>query len=429
MAIARRLLIAGVVLIASATTAIAQSPGTGRDRLRVFIDCEVSGCDSNFFKTEIPFIDHVRDRADADVHVLVARQSNGGGGAQYTLTFIGRGASAPTDSLYFTTPQSATSDDQRRALTRVIKLGLVPQLAKLPGNSRLDVTYVPEKKGLATAIPKSDPWNMWVFRIGANSYFNGEKSQRSSYLSGSTSAKRITEEWKIAIVANGSYDESIYTFSDDDRFANYSHSLGVSQTVIKSITPHWSVGEKAVYASSTYLNQRVNVRVAPAVEYNVFKYSEATRRRLTLQYSPGVSHYRYEERTVYGKLSETHPNHSLTVSLDLKQPWGSVSSSLEGSSLLDDLSKNHAVSYTSLNVRLFKGFNFNMYSGISFIRDQLHLPAADLTDEEILTRRRQLATSYSYYGGVGISYTFGSILNNIVNSRFGGSNGGFISVE
>jgi hypothetical protein len=396
----------------------------------VFIDCEVSGCDSNFFKTEIPFIDHVRDRSDADVHVLVTRQANGGGGAQYTLTFIGRATSVRNDSLYVTTPQSATSDDLRRTLTRVIKLGLVPLLARLPGNSRLDVTYLPEKTGSAKSLAaKRDPWNMWVFRIGANSFFNGEKSQRSSYVSGSTSAKRITEGWKIAIIANGSYDESIYTFSDDERFANYSHSLGVSQSVIKSITPHWSVGEKAVYASSTYLNQRVNLRVAPAVEYNVFKYSEATRRMLTFQYSPGLSHYRYEERTVYGKLAETHPNHSLTVFLDLKQPWGSVSSSLEGSSLLDDVSKNHAVSYTSLNVRLFKGFNFNMYSGISFIRDQLHLPAADLTDEEILTRRRQLATSYSYYGGVGISYTFGSILNNIVNSRFGGSNGGFISVE
>jgi hypothetical protein len=42
------------------------------------------------------------------------------------------------------------------------------------------------------------------------------------------------------------------------------------------------------------------------------------------------------------------------------------------------------------------------------------------TLEEILLRRRQLATRYSYYGSVGLSYTFGSIFSNVVNPRFGG---------
>jgi hypothetical protein len=35
-------------------------------------------------------------------------------------------------------------------------------------------------------------------------------------------------------------------------------------------------------------------------------------------------------------------------------------------------------------------------------------------------QRRQLATSYSYYISFGVSYSFGSIHNNIVNSRFNG---------
>jgi hypothetical protein len=390
----------------------------------------VSGCDFNFFRTEVPFVDHVRDRTDADVHVLVASQANGGGGRTYTITFIPRqGSRIRTDSLTFTTPQSATDDDKRKEITRVMKLGLVPFIAHLPGENRLDVTLLPEKKGIAATAPNRDRWNMWVFRISGNSNFGGEKSQRYAYLYGSTSARRTTRDWKIAVVANGSYDESKYTFSDDAKFANYSHSYGISQTVVKSISPHISAGEKTLFAASTYLNQKLNMRMAPAIEYNFFDYAEATRRQLTLQYSPGFSHFRYLEKTVYGKMSETHPNHSLTAALDLKQPWGSVSTSLEGASLLDDLSKNHLVSYTNLSVRLFKGLNFNMYSSVSLIRDQLHLPAANLSDEEILTRQRQLATSYSYFGGVGLSYTFGSILNNIVNPRFSGSNGGFISVE
>ena len=44
--------------------------------------------------------------------------------------------------------------------------------------------------------------------------------------------------------------------------------------------------------------------------------------------------------------------------------------------------------------------------------------------QEILVRRRQLETSYNFFAGVGLSYTFGSIFNNIVNPRFGSSGGG-----
>jgi len=36
-------------------------------------------------------------------------------------------------------------------------------------------------------------------------------------------------------------------------------------------------------------------------------------------------------------------------------------------------------------------------------------------------RQRQLRTSYRYYLAVGISYTFGSIYNNVVNPRFSGA--------
>jgi hypothetical protein len=54
----------------------------------------------------------------------------------------------------------------------------------------------------------------------------------------------------------------------------------------------------------------------------------------------------------------------------------------------------------------------------SRINDQLYLPAEGATDEEILLRRRQLATSYRYRLSIGASYTFGSIFNNVVNTRF-----------
>ncbi|MFH1686770.1 MAG: hypothetical protein ABIE70_04525 [bacterium] len=43
----------------------------------------------------------------------------------------------------------------------------------------------------------------------------------------------------------------------------------------------------------------------------------------------------------------------------------------------------------------------------------------EASDEDVLLRRHELATSYDYYMSVGISYTFGSIYNDVVNARFG----------
>ncbi len=429
MALARILLGAAGFLMSGAGAVFSQATASSGERLRVFIDCNVTGCDSDFFRTEIGFVDHVRDRADADVHVLVTTQSTGSGGAAYTLAFIGRSARAlRSDTLAAAAPQSSTQDERRKILARGIKLGLVSYVAHTDVGPRLEVTLrASDLPGQAAAAnPANDPWNYWVFRIGSNSNFSGEKSQRFASVNGSVSANRTTEAWKVSLRTNGNYNESKFTFSSGTRFANYSHTYGASELIVKSLNDHWSAGERASIGSSTYLNQKMSVRAGPAIEYNVFPYSEATRRQLTFQYSPGVEHFRYEEKTIFGKFSETHPDHSLTASLDLKQPWGSVSSSLEGASLLDDFSKKRVVNFTSLNLRLFKGFNLNMYSSIAFIRDQLYIPGGDLTDEEVLVRRRQLESSYRYFGGVGISYTFGSIFNNIVNPRFGGSSGGFI---
>ncbi len=45
--------------------------------------------------------------------------------------------------------------------------------------------------------------------------------------------------------------------------------------------------------------------------------------------------------------------------------------------------------------------------------------------EQILLKKKELETQYSYYSQVGLTYTFGSIYNNVVNPRFrngGGTN-------
>ncbi|MDQ6717855.1 MAG: hypothetical protein M3Z17_05855, partial [Gemmatimonadota bacterium] len=170
--------------------------------------------------------------------------------------------------------------------------------------------------------------------------------------------------------------------------------------------------------SSTYLNQKLAIRAAPALEYNLFPYDESSRRQLTLQYSLGVNHFRYKAVTIFDKITETRPDQSLSVGLGMKQPWGSISTQLSGKSYINDFSKNRLDLYSSADMRLLKGLSFNFFVSASRVRDQLYLAKGRATEQEVLLRRRQLATSYSYYGGFGLSYTFGSIFNNIVNTRF-----------
>jgi hypothetical protein len=84
------------------------------------------------------------------------------------------------------------------------------------------------------------------------------------------------------------------------------------------------------------------------------------------------------------------------------------------------------VLFGDIEIRLFRGFFLSLRGNTSLVRDQLFLEAGEVPDEEILLRRRELATDYQYSFRVGITYSFGSIYNNVVNSRFAGASGGFI---
>ena len=60
------------------------------------------------------------------------------------------------------------------------------------------------------------------------------------------------------------------------------------------------------------------------------------------------------------------------------------------------------------------------------INDQIYLPNAGNTEEEILLQRQALETGFRITSNIGIRYTFGSIYNTIVNQRFSslGASGG-----
>jgi hypothetical protein len=416
MAVVTRACCALVLLLLAASVLFAQTPVGA---VRVFIDCVNASCDSDFFRTEITFVDHVRDRKDADVHVLITEEGTGGGGEKYTLSFIGLGRFAAVDHLlHYVSRAAATPDELRRGLAATIKMGLVHYVADTPVGSQLQITRVKPGGGATGAAPVRDPWDYWYMRSSVSLYTNGEKLTNSTELYGSVGASRVTDHLKIDLSANADYGRSRYTLDDNTDLVSTSRSLGLNGLVVASLSPHWSAGVRGSASRSTYYNERLVLYVTPAVEYNIYPYSESTRRQFTFNYSAGIRHFRYDEETIFDKNSETLPVHSFLASGTFKQPWGSLYTSFEARQYLQDLSKSRLIVYDSINVRVFKGFSVRLYGDLERIHDQIYLAKGGASIDEILLRRRQLSTSYSYYLSFGLSYSFGSIHNNIVNTRF-----------
>lgn len=407
----------------------APAPTAARDEpLRVFIDCSGFYCDQEFFQTEIPFVSHVRDRQDADVHALITREATGSGGGSYTIELIGQArAAGRRETLRQTLPPDATSDDVRSALAQALKLGLVPFLAGTPAAARLRVSY--EAPGEGAAAAARGPWNFWTFRASLRGFFQGESFFTSRNVGGSVSASRTTERWKTRLSASGSGDRSTFEIDDSTSVTSRSEDYAAQAAVVRSLGAHWSAGATASFVRSLYRNYDHRFRAAPAVEYDVFPYSESTRRQLTFNYSVGLVRADYQDTTVFGKLEETRVDHALVVSLTANQRWGSVGLSLEGAHFLDDPGQNRLVLFGSADVRLMKGLSLDFFGQASRIRDQLSLRLESGTPEDILLRQFEQATSFRYYFSVGLSYTFGSIYNTIVNPRFGGTSGGILIIE
>jgi hypothetical protein len=417
-----RLALAAVLLLGAFTPAAAQeiAPTEHTDAIRVFLDC--GSCDENYLRTEITFVSYVRDRTAADVHVLITTQGTGGGGVQYTVNFIGLDRFKGVDHLLtYPAPQTSTPDERRRGLASVLKLGLVRYVAETSLASRLSLRF--DQGGARSPATTDDPWNFWVFRLGGSGGFDGEQATSLRSVSMNFSANRTTENWKISLFGFGNYRQQRFDLEDGETLTAIRRNTDGRGLVVKSLTPHWSVGATAALAASTFTNYDLRSRVAPAIEYNVFPYADSTRRSLTLLYSVGVQTADYTEETIYGRLDERLLDHQFEVSMGLRQPWGTANASFETSHYLNRSGKYRVGAFGGADVRLFKGFSISVDGGMSKRQDQLSLRRGEATTEEILIRQRELATDYSYDFRFGLSYSFGSIFNTVVNPRFRNAGG------
>ncbi|MGB4705414.1 MAG: hypothetical protein WBI18_10135 [Candidatus Saccharicenans sp.] len=317
-------------------------------------------------------------------------------------------------------PPGADPEKQKIEISKAIRTGLVPLAGRTPAASRMKIRL--EEEVSPTAVV--DPWNFWVFSLSANSFLNGEKSYSHQSVYGNFSASRVTPEWKIRLSVSGNFNRDKFNY-EDLTFTSKSHGYSFRALIAKSLGQHWSIGSFASVTSSTYRNIKFSSRLEPAIEYNFFPYSQSTRRQLRLTYSFSLGPAYYFEETIFDRTKEFLVQENLSLTLELKQKWGTITTGIESSHYFHDFSKYRLEFNTDLSVRLFRGFSVNVYGSYSRIHDLISIAKAGASWEDVLLMRKQLATSYDYYFSVGLSYSWGSIFSRVVNPRFGSGSGGF----
>lgn len=384
-----------------------------KSAIKIFLDC--SSCDDDYLRTELVMASFVRDRKQADIHILITRQRTGSGGREYTIDFIGRGDFAGMqDTLLYHTRESDTDDAIRSGLVQSIKFGLVRYIIRTPQKDKLAVSYL--SNGIREKI--NDKWNTWVFEIGSSMWANGERSSKQYNFSGDVSARRVTEQLRLQLSLWGNYSEERYEFEGETTF-NISRRKNVSALSFYSLSNHWSAGVQSEWMTATYSNLKSRAELNVGLEYNYYPYTESTRRQLRFTFYTSMIYVDYEEITTYDKHNEWLFREVLEVTLEMTEPWGEADLSISGSHYFHDASKYRISAFGDLSIRVYEGLSLDLWASSSKIRDQLSLRKGESTLEDILLSRTEQETSYSYNLSVGFSYSFGSIYNNVVNPRFG----------
>ncbi len=246
----------------------------------MFIDCSgEQSCYDDYLRETVQIAEYVRDRTDADVHVLVTVASTASRGFEYTLAFIGQDRFASTTrTLRVTTESTDTEDTTRRRLASALTLGLLGFLSgdQMPADLSIEASLAKSETPAASA---SDPWNRWIFSINGSGEFEAEESTEESELIISVSADRITPDWKLSFGTAFNNSGQSFDLDEDEgegggeRLSVETRSRSFNWLVVRSAGEHWSFGGRGGVLSSTFDNTELDVEVSPAVEWNFFPYS------------------------------------------------------------------------------------------------------------------------------------------------------------
>jgi len=407
-----------VLLFFSSLTCKAQPADTiqRNDAPKIFLVCDY--CDQNYYKNEITFLNFVRDRRLADIVILLRTINTGNGGTEFTLEFSGENNFKEiTTTEKFNAIPNQSNGEIREGIRDAIKKGVLPYLLKSNLASKINYS-ITGLENTTNADQVKDKWNLWLFSIDGNLYGSGQAYSKQLNVFSNFNANRTSQKnrFETGIFHSGNFQT--YEVDDSTTISSYINNIGAYSFDAISLGKHAALGYFSTYYASTVQNLKNSTSFYPSIEYNVFPYDEATKRRLTFNYRVGARYVDFFTPTYLDKLNEWYFLHSLVVSYRQVEKWGSLNCDI-GSFQYFHKQKYYRVNISpNVSLNVAKGLNINLGGNFSVVNDQYFLKKDEVSQEDILLGQAQLKSNFSYFFYSGISYNFGSIYNNVVNVRF-----------
>lgn len=387
------------------------------ERLKLFIEGdEIEGDDDltfSYIRESINFADFVNDPKSADVQIIVIKEITGGGGFSYSVWFNSLTLKNINGfTLNVNTMSGETVHNTRELIQKTIIRGLMPFLNEVNDGEKYELSLNEVKNGDVGAI--NDKWNYWVFKLRATGGFDYEENIRGYNYSGTFFADKVTDNLKINNYVYVDNRVTNYLASNYKYIYNYKYAYS---KVVLSINEHWSAGATVFGYQSTPVNTRFAISCLPAIEYNVFPWTESNKRELTFTYTIGNEYRSYYEMTRFDKMKENIAVHKLYITARIIQPWGEVAVNVAGTEYLHDFSLYNVSFGSDFSFRISKGLSVTFDFLAKSVHNQIYLSKKSFSDADIITEAVKLPSTIELNGSIGITYQFGSIYNNVVNRR------------
>ena len=308
--------------VQAATSTNQAAPPATADPPRVFLDC--FECDLDYMRQNVDFVEYVRDRENADLHVLVMTLGTGSGGLSWTVRVLGLKRFQGQDRLLtFTTPPSATDDERRQEFARRFKIGLAGFAAETSAAPRLDLTWQPTAAAKETS-KQHDPWNAWVFRTNVSGSVTGEEHQSSNAYRVSLAATRVTSNWKLNVSGSSNVNRNSFDLTDGRIVNSQTTNWNFSWLSVKSLGPRWSAGARGGASHSSFSNIERSYAIEPGIEFDVFPcrlpapgHGDSVPQARCAPSTSETDDLRQGERDDAASRRED-------VSLGIREPWGAL---------------------------------------------------------------------------------------------------------
>lgn len=385
-----------------------------QELIKVRVDCR--GCNNNFIRQNIRSVSHVRDQALADVYVLI-NQTFTPASRLFNISLQGLNEFEGINN-HFEHPitRTQTSQEQNEELVHVLRIALAPYLLHRMSDA-LTLEIASDSGKSHTPEEEVDKWRNWIFSIAGRFNLNEQDTRKQSSVTLRFDGDKVTENWRVRL--DGRFRRNILKISEEGQepFSSRVENEFIGGSVVKSLSNHWSAGVFSSFFSNTADNLNSRVNTSLALEYNFFDYQEVLTREMTIAYRVGMNWQEYQDPTIFDRLEDSFGSQSLAIEIRFRRNWGNFFSTIRGSHFLHNFKRNRLSIDNSASVRVWKGLTVQLNAEFNIIRDQINLPKGEASLEDVILQQRAIAKSYDLFVGTGINYTFGSIFNNILNTR------------